>query len=85
MFTLALLLTLNPAQQAKHDEIERATFARLQAQTEAIFEQDHPNKEMIDDYKKARACYTKLHLYKVQNCDPILARVDDDIAESPKE
>lgn len=85
MFTLALLLTLNPAQQAKHDEIERATFARLQAQTQAVFEQDHPAKRTVDDYKKARACYTKLHLYKVTDCRPEMDKVDADLAAAPKE
>jgi hypothetical protein len=78
---MALALALTNSQQTKHDDIERAAYDRLQAQTQSIFEQDHPSKKMVDDYKKARACYTRLHLYKVQNCDKELNRVDDDLKQ----
>lgn len=72
--------TKEQAKQRFHDDIERLAFARLQTLTEVIFEQDHPAKRAVDDYKKARACYTKLHLYKAQNCDAALAKVDADLA-----
>lgn len=80
MISLLLALALTPAQQTKHDDIERAAYNRLQAQTQSIFEQDHPEKKMVDDYKKARGCYTKLHLYKTPNCDRELGKVDADLA-----
>jgi hypothetical protein len=82
---IALALALTPTQQTKHDDIERAAFDRLQAQTQSIFEQDHPSKRTVDDYKKARACYTSLHLYRVQSCDAALSKVDSDLAATPKE
>jgi hypothetical protein len=85
MIPLILAFAMTPAQQTKHDDIERAAFARLQAQTQSIFEQDHPTKKTVDDYKKARACYTSLHLYRVQNCDAALAKVDNDLTAAPKE
>lgn len=79
---LALAVALTAVQQTQHDDTERAAYQRLQAQTQSVFEIDHPSKKMVDDYKRARGCYTKLHLYKVQNCDAALAKVDADLAGS---
>jgi hypothetical protein len=78
------LLVLTAAQQAKHDAIERAAYERLQEQTRSIFEIDHPGKQMVADYNKAGRCYVKLHLYRVQDCDKELDKVDRDLKLSPK-
>lgn len=81
ILALSLAIALTNSQQTKHDDIERAAYDRLQAQTQSVFELDHPSKRMVADYRKARGCYTKLHLYKVQNCDKELNQVDGDLKQ----
>ena len=84
MLILAFFLALTAQQQAQHDATELAMFNRLQAQTNAVFEQDHPSRKTVSDYNKVRKCYTKFHLYKTKSCEAQLSQVDRDLAEAAK-
>jgi hypothetical protein len=77
LFILAMALT--DAQQAQHDNTEWAIYQRIKADEAAISEIWHPNAKLLLDYRKARGCYVRLHVYRVADCDVELAQVDRDL------
>lgn len=79
MLFLFLAIAFTDTQQAQHDRAERAMYQRIQADQETISDIWQPNARVMADYKKARACYTNFHLYRVLNCDAQLAQVDRDL------
>jgi hypothetical protein len=85
VIALLLAIAMSDAQQAKHDDAERAIYARLQADENAIFAIWRPAPKLLSDYRAARHCYTQFHLYKVDGCEEELERVDRDLKSSAKE
>jgi hypothetical protein len=81
MLVLFLAIAFTDTQQAQHDRTERAMYQRIQADQETISDIWQPNARLVSDYKKARACYTDFHLYRVLNCDAQLAQVDSDLGK----
>jgi hypothetical protein len=74
-----IAMALTDAQQAQHDNTEWAVYQRLKAEDEAIAEIWHPQLKLVSDYRKARSCYVKLHLYRTDNCNVELLQVDRDL------
>jgi hypothetical protein len=81
MLLLFLAISLTNSQQAKHDQTELVMYQRLQADQALIADIWHPSARLVADLRKARACYTKFHLYKAPNCDPELSQMDRDLGE----
>jgi hypothetical protein len=81
MLLLFLAVSLTNSQQAKHDQTELAMYQRLQADQALIADIWHPSAKLVVDLRKARACYTKFHLYKGSNCDTELSQMDRDLGE----
>jgi hypothetical protein len=79
MLLLFFAISLTNAQQAQHDRDELAMYQRIQADQETISDMWRPNARLMADYKKARACYTNFHLYKVPDCDTQLREVKSDL------
>jgi hypothetical protein len=81
MLLLFLAISLTNSQQAKHDQTELAMYQRLQADQALIADIWHPSTKLVTDLRKARACYTKFHLYKAPDCDTELFQMDRDLGE----
>jgi hypothetical protein len=81
MLLLFLAMSLTNAQQAQHDRTELAMYQRLQADQALIADIWHPSARLVADLRKARACYTKFHLYKGPNCETELSQMDRDLGE----
>ncbi len=80
--TLLLLLALSTTRQAIHEKVERVIWNRLQLQHEAI--QDlwpHAGHKLFSDFEKAKNCYGRFHLGKVEGCDALLSIVDKDLSK----
>jgi hypothetical protein len=86
MLVLLFAMALTDAQQAQHDEIERATYERIEGDRAAISDVWQPSRRLLADYTKAQTRYVRLHLYRVPNCDTALAQVEVDLGkvEMPK-
>lgn len=85
ILTLLLALALTDAEQAKHDEMERSLSARLTAQENAIWAIWRPSASLLADYRAARRCYTQFHLYKVDDCEKEIGKVNDDLQLKKRE
>jgi hypothetical protein len=81
MLLLFLAMSLTNSQQAQHDRTELAMYQRLQADQALIADIWHPSARLVADLRKARACYTKFHLYKGPNCETELSQMDRDLGE----
>ena len=81
MLLLFFAISLTNAQQAQHDRTELAMYQRIQVAGALIADIWHPNARLVADMHRARACYTKYHLYKVPNCDTELSQMDRDLGE----
>jgi hypothetical protein len=81
MLLLFLAMALTNAQQAQHDRTELTMYERLQADQALIADIWHPSARLVADLRKARACYTRFHLYKAPNCETELSRMDRDLGE----
>jgi hypothetical protein len=79
MLLLFFALALTDAQQAQHDRTELKMYQRIQADQETISDIWQPDARLLADYKKARACYTNFHLYRVRDCDAQRRRVQSDL------
>jgi hypothetical protein len=81
MLSLFFAMLLTNAQQAQHDRTEFAMYQHIQADQDVMADIWHPSGRLVADMRKARACYTKFHLYKASNCDPELSQMDRDLGE----
>jgi hypothetical protein len=81
MLLLFFGMLLTDKQQAQHDRTELAMYQRLQTDQALIADIWHPSGRLVADLRKARACYTKFHLYKAPNCETELSQVDRDLGE----
>ena len=81
MLLLFFAMAFTDKQQAQHDRIELAMYQRIQADQAKIADIWHPSARLVTDLRKARACYTKFHLYEVPNCETELSQMDRDIGE----
>jgi hypothetical protein len=81
MLLLFLAMSLTDPQQAQHDRTELAMYRRLQADQALIADIWRPSAKLFKDLTKARACYTKFHLYKAPNCEAELSQMDRDLGE----
>lgn len=79
MLLLMIAMALTDAQQAQHDNTEWAVYQRLKADDQTIAEIWHPQFKLVSDYRKARSCYIKLHLYRTDSCNVELLQVDRDL------
>jgi hypothetical protein len=79
MLLLFFAIALTDAQQAQHDRTEWAMAQRIQADQATMSDIWRPDARLVSDYRQARNCYTKFHLYKVPNCNAELAKVDSDL------
>lgn len=81
MLFVCLMMALTDSQQARHENIERALYQRIQMDRATISDIWHPRPRLLSDYSKAQNCYVKYHLYRVPNCDGELAEVDQDLRD----
>jgi hypothetical protein len=81
MLLLFLALSLTDSQQAQHDRTELAMYQRIEADQSLIAAIWRPSTRLAGDLRRARACYTKFHLYKAPNCDIELSNLDRDLGE----
>jgi hypothetical protein len=81
MLLLFLAMSLTDPQQAQHDRTELAMYQRLQDDQARIADIWRPSARLVKDLSKARACYTKFHLYKAPNCEAELSQMDRDLGE----
>jgi hypothetical protein len=81
MLLLFLSMTLSNAQQLKHDTAEWRMYQRIQADKEAIADIWRPRKSLLAEYRKARRCYVRFHLYKATSCDVELSHVERDLGD----
>jgi len=81
MLLLFLAISLTDPQQAQHDRTELAMYQRLQADQALIADIWRPSARLVTDLSKARACYTKFHLYKAPDCETELSQTDRDLGE----
>jgi hypothetical protein len=81
MLLLFFGISLTNAQQAQHDRTELAMYQRIQTDEALVADIWHPNARLVADLRKARACYTKFHLYKAPNCETELSQMDRDLGE----
>ena len=79
MLLLMIAMALSDAQQAQHDNTEWVVYQRLKADDEAIAKIWEPQAKVVSDYRKARSCYVKLHLYRTDSCNVELLQVDRDL------
>jgi hypothetical protein len=82
ILTLILAAALTQAQQQKHDAIELALYARMQAAENAVAEIWRPSPKLLSDYRAARRCYVQFHLYKADGCTEEFDRVDHDLSRA---
>lgn len=76
---LLLIMALSEAQQAQHDHAELAIYQRVQADEVTIADIWRPSAKLLADYRKARRCYVRFHLYRVADCSAELTKVDLDL------
>ncbi len=81
MLLLFFAISLTRVQQAQHDRTEFGMYQRIQADQALIADMGHPSARLVADLRKARACYTKFHLYKTPNCDAEILQMDRDLGE----
>jgi hypothetical protein len=81
MLILFAAVLLTGKQQAQHDKAEFVIYQRIQADQVLVDDIWHPNARLVADLRRARTCYTKVHLYKAQNCDNELSQMDRDLGE----
>jgi hypothetical protein len=81
MLLLFLAMSITKAQQTQHDRTELAMYHRLQDDQARIADIWHPSARLVTDLRKARACYTKFHLYRALNCEAELSQMDLELRE----
>lgn len=81
MLLLFLAISFTNAQQTQHDNTEWAIYRRIKADEATISEIWRPQAKLLADYRKARSCYVKFHLYQSNSCDAELAQVDRDLGD----
>jgi hypothetical protein len=81
MLLLFIAMSLTNTQQAKHDQAELTMYRRLQDDQARIADIWHPSAKLVSDLSKARACYTKFHLYKGHDCETELSQVERHLGE----
>ena len=81
MLLLFFAISITNAQQTQHDGTELALYQRNQVADALIADIWHPNYRLVADLRKARACYTKYHVYKASNREPELSQMDRDFGK----
>jgi hypothetical protein len=74
MLLFALTMALTAAQQTQHDHTEWTIYQRLHMSEEAIAELWRPSAKVLADYREAKKCYVRFHLYRTSGCGAELRR-----------
>jgi hypothetical protein len=79
MLLLFLALALTDKQQSQHDLTEWRMHQRIQAYEKQISDMWRPPTKLLVDYRKAKGCYLKFHLYRAKDCSTQLQKVETDL------
>ena len=79
MLLLLLSMALTNTQQTQHDVTEWQMYQQLQGDKEAIADIWRPSAELLADYRKAKQCYVRFHLYRAADCSAELQKVGEDL------
>jgi hypothetical protein len=79
MLLLYLSIALNNTQQMQHDVTEWKMYQQMQAEEDTIADIWRPSAQLLADYRKARKCYVRFHLYQVSSCGAELQKVETDL------
>jgi hypothetical protein len=81
MLLLFLSMALTDAQQLQHDVTEWKIYQRIGEDDAAIADMWRPPAKLLVDYRKARQCYARFHLYRTRDCGTELMKVETDLID----
>src|ERR1700733_4003581 len=79
MLLLFLSMALNDTQQMQHDVTEWKMYQQMRAEEETIADIWRPSAKLLADYRQAKKCYVRFHLYKASSCGAELRKVETDL------
>jgi len=81
MLLLFFSMALTNTQQMQHDVTEWQMYQQIQGDEEAIADIWRPSAKLLADYRKAKKCYVRFHLYRASNCSAELQEVGADLGK----
>ncbi len=81
MFLLFISMALTPKQQRQHDITEWNIYHQMRTEEDAIADIWRPSAKLLADYRSAKSCYVRFHLYQTPDCSVELRRVEADLGD----
>jgi len=81
MFLLFISMALTTKQQMQHDVTEWKMYQQLQGDEDAIADIWRPSAKLRADYRGAKNCYVRFHLYRTPDCTAELHKVEVDLGD----
>jgi hypothetical protein len=81
MLLLFLSIALTNTQQTRHDANEWKMYQQIRREESVIADMWRPPAKLAADYRKARNCYVKYHLYRAASCSAELNKVEMDLGQ----